>query len=451
LLTAAATFNTNLASLKLQPVLALEIGTYAKVFTTKDMSIAGQFDWIVSASGLGFNVSSLDGSANMSDVTVTIQDRGNAITADMPSITLEGKTATLKTGFVGQPYADFLTLFTGQVDRVNRNQDGNSYDFVCKDTRLAMKKIIYLTGDDGVNPTSQKNTKAVVGHPLDIALDILLTQLALPGGSVDSVGFGNFRDLLFPGMIFEFHLQGAPEAKAFVESEIFKVLGGYLRITNTGVLTPVFFQPLPGAAGSVMSLGENDIIGLPDIQQADLINVLTMRFDSNDGNFNSESVQQYAASITKYGQQGQAIIESQGLRAGFQGYFVTAQVSNGIFGRFGNKNPRMDITCRWPAVLLEPGDKILVTHSKLPDRIAGTMGLVNALFEIESIQYDFEAYTVTLSLVDASYQSTFGAFRIAPDAQANWTLATAPQKARYMFQSDATGHMSDATVANLLA
>jgi hypothetical protein len=407
--------------------------------------------WIKEIQGLSYDVNILEGVANIGDVTVTVLDDGRLITADMPHYTIEGKDCRLKQGFVGQNYADFLTLFTGKVDTIPSVDDDLCYAFTLKNPLLELKQLVYTVGDSGL-PTDSKNPKTVLGNPIDILKSILLSYVGLSSTKVDTVLLDTYRDTYFAGLLFEFHLTGSVEAKSFIESQIMKPLGGYLRPTNLGVISAHFMLPQPGTAVSAFSLSKDNMVTIPTPAQSDLVNVVKFKFDSDGNNYQSESVVQSDTSVAKFGLVGDQTIESDGMRSGFQGFYLSKLTANAIFDRIGNKNPTFDIEVFWdPGCQIELGDYCDVSHALMPNRLTGVMGVVGAFFEVESVSFDFENFTATLTLVDASFLAGLGGFRIAPDAIDVWTAESDANKDRYMFISNSTGRYSDGVLGHPLA
>jgi hypothetical protein len=161
-------------------------------------------------------------------------------------------------------------------------------------------------------------------------------------------------------------------------------------------------------------------------------------------------MQKYQPGIDKYGLYGQQVIESDGVRSGFQGNFIAAFCAQMIFLKYGYKNLTFDGECLWVTMLLEPGDFVLVSHPRVPDRVNGVFGITNWLMQVLDITWAFNDGKVTLKLIDASGLLRYGQFKIAPDDIPTWTLASAPQKARYMFLSKDNGTMSDGATAPVL-
>lgn len=450
MITVDSSWDTANAVLAKQPYVSLEIAGYSKIFTTRDDGVTGHYPWIAE-DGVGdidYSTDPLNGTSELQDVTVTVLDYQGLLTADLPSVTLEGKVATIKVWFPGVTYAHAVTLFTGKVDLVQCSNANTTYDFVLKDTRIDLKQLVYLTGDDG-QPTDSDHLKTVVAHPLDILLDILETQLSISTTSIDAAKIIAYRDGPFAGSIFQFSIDSPPEAKDFIENQIMKPLGGCLRTTASGVLTPFFLIPLAGTVSAVQSFDEDEIVGIPLVGQADLVNVVHYKFDKEDSSYKYESVKQDTASIALYGQ-GVQTVESDGMRSAFQAYFLTEIVSREIFNRFGSKNPTFDADFLFTAAKIEVSDIVSITHALMPDRKAGVMGVSDAWYQVQSLKYNLNDFVVTATLIDVSASRGYGAYRIAPDSEAAWTSASAPDKTRYMFVTDSTGKYSDSTDGNPL-
>lgn len=443
------------------PRLALEIDGYGRIFTLGDTGVAGHYHWISAVDDHAIDASDLEGSSSLADFNLYVLDAGRAITADLAGIVLEGRKATVKIGFDGLAYADFTVIFVGVVLSVTQADMDNTYAFTLHDTRQDLAGVVFQLGDDG-QPTASEHPRTVAGHPMDILLYVLETELGLTSADVDETKIKAYRDGPMAGMWFDFVLTQAPDAKEFLEKQIMKPLAGYLRQTWDGKKTVQFFQPLPGAITPVATLTDKTIVNLPVPGQADLINVLSMRFDQDGNEYLQEAVNTDDTSVTKYGMQGQQIIESDGLRSAFQAFAIASQTAAAIFARYGDKNPTLGnssssagsndpLTVFWSLARLEQGDLVYVTHPLVPDRVGGSVGWTNKVFEILKITRKFSDWTVDLVLVDATSPANCGVYKITTDGQAAWTSSSPTDKATLMFMSDATGHYSDASPANVLA
>jgi hypothetical protein len=186
-----------------------------------------------------------------------------------------------------------------------------------------------------------------------------------------------------------------------------------------------------------------------------MINQVQFQFDKDDatssssGNYLAVDTEIYSASVNKYAQFGEQVIQSDGLRSGFQGFFTARLVARMIFGRYGLKSLVFDQNAAdsiWQTCLLEPGDIVATTHPQIPDRSAGVMGITGKLFEIINKKVNLTEGLLTYTMIDASYLQTFGLFKIAPNGQADYTAGSTV----YMYLCDNTDKYTNGDAAHTL-
>jgi hypothetical protein len=422
------------------------------------------FPWLVSIDDLDINVNDMDGGSDVVNLCFTVQDFNNLITKDFPNFIFEGSVITLMSGFEGMGLADFCTLFQGFIDTVASANSNSEYYFSCVDVSAKLQQVVYQIADDGA-PTNSNNLKTLSAHPLDILLDICNSQIVnadgsigLPAGFLDTAKIEAYRDGPFSGVQFVFHLTAGPSALDFIKNQLLKPLGGYLWVNSAGTLTVNFFYPLAGPT-AVQTLGPDSWLTIPEAEQTDMINTVQMSFDKDDatpnatGNYLSNSTNEYGASVVKYGLYGEQSINADGVRSAFQGFFIAALTSRLIFMRYGFKNLMFDQNAAeslWNTALLESGDVIAVTHPQIPDRQNGVMGITNRLFEILHRHINFTEGKITLTMIDASYLSTFGFAQIAPDGEPAYPLADSQDRSQYMFLANDNEEYSPGQPANVL-
>jgi hypothetical protein len=450
-ISAPANFTTANAALAKEPIYLITIAGYSRVFTNKVTGVSGQYDWIEDGGidDLSITVNDLDGSADLGELRFTVQDKGNAITADFPTFTFEGKAVTLKTGFVGMAQVDFAILFTGKIDSVASTNSNNSYLFTCVDNKQALTKIIYTVGDDG-QPTDSDHPRTINGHPLDILIAVLETEVGILSTDIGLTKIQKYRDTIYSGIQFVFTITSPPAAKDFIENELLKPLGAYLWVNNLGQFSVNFFYPTNFTPA--MDLNPNNLKDqIPEAGQADLINQVSVRFDeTTDGKFLGESIQEDGDSVAKYGLYGQQVIESAGLRSAFLGFVLSALVSRLIFLRYGFKPLIFEsVTAIWSACVLEPGDPLTMTNPQVPDRLAGVMGITGKLFEVMDRTWNFSACTVTYKLITLDL-ATFKQYLITGNAEPNYTAASTLDQGKYMFLCNDSDQYSNGDPGNTL-
>jgi hypothetical protein len=449
---------------------------YSSILTlTPDSAVTATcYPWLIAPDDHMVTVNDLDGGADLADLVLHVQDRGNAILADFPTFVFEGKEMHLRQGFghidsdTGEPVsdmalADFVTLFTGKIDSVESENANNDYCFTCPDVRTELSRVIYRIADDGFS-TDSKHVRTLNGHPLDILLAALQSEVGLDPSRIDIAGITTYRDTVYSGTQFEFTIDSPPVAKDFLEAEILKPMGAYMRTNNLGQVTVVFFYPLSTTPVLHFQHSEpadpgDNLLEIPEAGQADLINQVSTRFDSDGSNFLNESVEEDAASVAKYGLYGQQIIEAKGLRAGLNGFFFSSMTAFLIFLRYANKalchgdngknSASSPINALWSAALVEPGDLVTITHPLIPNRTTGTMGITDKTYVVLDRTWQFFLGNVQFKLLEIDL-SKFKQFLITEDGEASYTAASSGDKATLMFLCNDSDEYSNGDPANTL-
>lgn len=462
MISSTSNFQAALAAYQSGPIFVqMVIAGYSRVFTSQPDGIAGHYPWIVSLDNLDLTLQDLDGGADQRTGYATVQDNGGAITGDFPTFTFEGQQIQIQVGFAGLAQADFCTVFTGFIDCVSSANSNTEYYFQFSDSQAKLAAKVYLTGDDG-GSTSSTNIRTVSGHPLNILMEICQTLDI----ACDTTKISAYRDGPFAGTIFAFYLTQAPDAVEFIKEQIMKPLGGYMWINAAGLLTVNFFYPLAGPV-PVGYFGPSTWFDIPEAGQTNMVNTVQMQFDLDDSSANSDSSGSYLSTSNEnftpsyqlYGDLASSItINADGVRSAFQGFFITALTTIMIFMRYGFKNLTFDSESsggsspdsNWSTLLYEPGDIVSVTHPQVPDRKAGVIGITNKLFEMLNKTINFTEGRLTYTMIDASYLSQFGLYKISPMGEAKYAAASSGDKTTYMFFCGANGEYSNGDPGHIL-
>jgi hypothetical protein len=454
-----------------RPVIVITIEDYSRAFSNRS-DVAGVpvavSDWLVSVEDLQTTVNDLDGGTDLADLIFTVQDHGGGITASLPTFVFEGKQVQLFAGYQDLAFSDFVTLFTGRIDSIESSNYNLEYVFSCPDIRTDLNRAIYTTADDGAN-TSSDHVRTLSGHPLDILIHALEVECGLTSGQVDEAKITQYRDTIYSGAQMLFTLDSAPVAKEFIETELMKPLGAYLRTDNLGRVTVEFAYPVN--VTPTFSFSPDNLLDVPAAGQADVINQVITRLDATSGTGSSggsgfavERVQQDATSILKYGMYGQQIVESKGLRSGLNGLFLARMTAFLIFLRYANKalchgdsgkNASSDpIDAPWSAALIDSGDFGTMTHPNVPDRAAGVIGIVDKAYVAmdRTLQFPIggSGGTVQLKLLEVDLNK-FKQYLIAPNGEASYTSASALDKGKYLFLCNDSDLYSNGAAGNTLS
>jgi len=449
-----------------QPVFVLSIDSYSRTFISVLSEETGEYAWIETENHLGdFDITAqeLEGSSTLADMTATVLDgsivAGRLITADYPNFQFKGKTATLQAGFVGLDRSDFITLATLVVDSMDLAADNCAYQFTLKDFSRFLQQNIYLYGDDG-HGISSDHTLYRRGNPLDLVADILQNQLQTPI-PINTDALDAIKNNLLAGVEVEFTLDSSPEAKSFIEQELLKPFGLYYFENNLGQFTVASIIPI-AAPVPVFGFDETNVIGLPGSTPSQttmglgsVINAIKFDYDSDGNDFKSELLWVEEDSITRYGQSSYYQIQSKGARSEFGYSGFAALLAHNLTMRYGYPDDYRPyaIDAKWAACRLEPGDFVTLSHSKIPNLAAGTMGVSDLLLQVLEPTRKHTDGETSFQLLDVSWLKGLGgaagAYQVAANGTPAWTAATAAQKAAAMFLAGAATHKySDGTAGH---
>jgi spore germination protein YaaH len=434
--------------------------------------------------GVEQSVTQLEGQSSLGALEMDVVDGGGYMTALASAGKLEGKKATLRVGYPGMAFSDFVIVATQQIDTVNVLDDYAGYKITCRDLKRSAKQKVFLYGDDG-QPVSQDHPRNLNANPLDVALMVLQNELGIgqttsdeaawriydptqwsndanptlfnPNSFVDVDAFLSYRNGIFAGYLLEFSFTEAVEAKQFLEYEICKALGGWLQTNALGQIVPVFFPPQTLPA-SLFTFDDTNCVALPSMERLPITNQVTYRMDYDGSNFQCEMNFVDAASVQQFDLQGEQIIESKGLRRARGGSALAALTAWRIFQRFGGIDPATGIARAGAPVYtvksffmtlgVEVGDFVYLTHPLLPNLLTGTRGVTRRLCQVTDRQPNYSEGNMAYKLLDVGWQAGRALSTIPPNGTPEWMSATAAQKAAYAFlASSATETFSDGNPA----
>ncbi len=450
--------------------------------------ITGMAPLLKLPSGVSQSVSDLEGSSSIGQFDVEIlvgAIHESPLQAAMNSQELHGRKARLKMGYAGMPASGFPTLETLEVDRVDVGEDSTSWKLRLVDTKRSVRARIF--------PHATEDEPTVLcGNPMDILLAIYQNELGIgqntnvsssdwliydgagagylqqvnahrfryvmngtlinPNRYLDVPALLSYRNGLFKNHYLEFTVTEPQDAKAWLEREIYKVLGGYAVVNAAGQLTPRFWLAPPVCSAGVspaFSFTDRNLTKLPTVERAPIVNQLVFRLDHDGQDFGSVLFIVAGESFSRYGLQGQQVVESRGLRSARQGRMHAQLYAQKLFRRYDSVVPVWNVEAFHQALLVEVGDLVTLSHPKVIDPVTNTTGLSNVLCEVLEKHPQYDQGNAQFKLLDVRYLAGKTSHAIATGTVPLWTLASAEQKAAYMFlASDSTGLMSDGAAGN---
>jgi hypothetical protein len=277
------------------------------------------------------------------------------------------------------------------------------------------------------------STEATGGNP---------STLINPNPYLDVAGITALRDAMFSGDWFEFKITSPQQARSWLEDQILKPLGLVMVVTASGQLTLKAMKN-PANQTSVLCFTQGNIVGIPEVRLAPVINALAYRLDADDSATNT-SARTYNTTVTMLQQASYNLfrylynhqVEAAGLRTGRGGTLRAFLLGDQLFRRYGFATPVYQIVTQLGVLQPELKDWVSLTHSLVPDYIGGGRGVTNIPCEIIGRAPDYANGQVRFTLLDMRRASTTSPYEIVPSASMvlpPYSQATEEEQETYFF------------------
>lgn len=265
---------------------------------------------------------------------------------------------------------------------------------------------------------------------------------------LDVAGITALRDSMFSGDWFEFKITSPQQARSWLEDQILKPLGLVMVVGSTGQLTLKAMKN-PANQTPVMSLTPSNIVGIPEVRLAPVINALAYRLDADDSATNT-SARTYNTTVTMLQQASYNLfrylynhqVEATGLRTGRGGTLRAFLLGDQLFRRYGFATPVYQLVTQLQALQPELKDWVSLTHALIPDYIGGGRGVTNVPCEVIGRAPDYASGQVRLTLLDMRRASTTAPYEIVPSESMTlppYGQATPAQQETYFFITPSAG------------
>ena len=237
--------------------------------------------------------------------------------------------------------------------------------------------------------------------------------LVLPAEFVDQVGNGGSVSASFNGMIPNVKFS-APEYTAkfssvnaldWIEQNILPLFPAYFIITDRGKIGIRVWDV--GEAGDyVAEITESEIISIDKLeimdQESCITHIVVNKKMIEQGNSEQTYSTRYQcnASDTAYGERRQHTMGYWDMDSEPLQFYINRMMER-VFGRHGNPPVKIKMKVFLKHQLLQGGDKVAVSHSKLPNVATGTYGWTQKVCEIAEIKPEYGSDNrVNLTLMD---------------------------------------------------
>ncbi|MGO8792687.1 MAG: hypothetical protein ACLQVL_35595 [Terriglobia bacterium] len=263
-----------------------------------------------------------------------------------------------------------------------------------------------------------------------------------PNPYLDVPGITALRDTMFSGDWFEFKITSPQQGRSWLEDQILKPLGLVMVVASTGQLT---LKPMknPLDQTPVAAFTPNNIVGIPAVSLAAVINALTFRGDVDNTATNTSArtynstvamLQQASYNLFRYLYNHQ--VEATGLVMA-RGISLRAfLLGDQLFRRYGFATPVYQIVTQLGALQPELKDWVSLTHPLVPDYIGGGRGVTNIPCEIIGRSPNYSNGQVRFTLLDMRRASTTSPYEVVPAASMvlpPYAQATESEQETYFF------------------
>jgi hypothetical protein len=262
-----------------------------------------------------------------------------------------------------------------------------------------------------------------------------------PNPYVDVAGITALRDGMFSGDWFEFKITSPQQARSWLEDQILKPLGLVMVVASTGKITLKAMKN-PANQTAVATFTARNIVGIPEVQLAPVINALSYRLDTDDTTTNT-SARTYNTTVTMLQQASYNLfrylynhqVEATGLRTARGGTLRAFLLGDQLFRRYGFATPVYQIVTQLGALQPELKDWVALTHPLVPDYIGGGRGVSSVPCEVIGRAPDYASGQVRFTLLDMRRASTTSPYTIPLSTLGlgAYAACTAAQQQEYFF------------------
>ncbi len=393
----------------------------------------GASPYICDIAGGAVESNGLECTASTSDLTVDVLDYNLVITNALATNTFQGKQAMLQSGFSTLGQAHWITYGTFIVRTIETLEANLRYRFTLRDMGLLTEQTVWNYGDDGF-PTSSSSPRTIIGDPISIVTEILETECGYASGNLNLAAMAAYQAGLFNGCTMKFSITQPPQAKAWMDQEIYSPLAGFGFWNSQGQYTPHFLLPqgVPTVAAYPAFTPQSILDPIPNPRPAPYCAGLLLMMDYDGQSYNTQVLSTYDPSIVEF----QGIVDitnrqSQGLRSASGGTLYARLAASATFRRYGGMPWLLAFKSPWPAVLLEQGDVVPVTHPQIPAQGSG-MGITGRWYEVQKKAPNWKEGTVDLELIDVNWMNATQRV-IAPNGTPNFAGSSPTQQAEYLY------------------
>lgn len=374
-------------------------------------------------SGAGQEVEPLKGESSIGSVSFTLVDEDGSV---VDVLSTEKSTPTLDTlinrrvsiygGYAELNESDFAPLFEGDIESWSMLEGGHEFRFRARDIKRTTFDEVMLNATTEAPSVIQGNPiniwRALITSDFSNANFPVITSGSTPTGLgvsaslIDDEHLAKERDEWLFGFEMQFTFTEPEKAKDFFSKELF-ILKGYPIIRPSGKMSVRLYHPAHPAE-PLVELTEDDIIGVPQMQPdfRRHVNHIIIKGDYNpDGEPEFTTLFEFKddADIAATRETKLLEIESKGLRSTLDGARNAAFAGNRIKQRYLKPPIEVDVETFFTKKVIEAGEIIFISHSKLPNLQTGQRGWENVACEAIEVDPDYSGGKMSFKFLSTTF------------------------------------------------
>ena len=201
------------------------------------------------------------------------------------------------------------------------------------------------------------------------------------------------------GVALRFEGLGKTDGKAFIETEINRLLGLFMPVHTDGTLGLKRMTRVLADATGVVTLDESNSVTVGDLHHdmESLHNAFAVRWNWNGKDYTRTTLYLDAASASVHGRASEMELKFKGLYGGKHTDGVVFKLLDSIRDRYSAPPQRLDVEVLHSLNALEVGDVVRVRHRMLRDYAAADEWMDRA-FEVQSVTVNHRTGAVALDL-----------------------------------------------------
>lgn len=262
--------------------------------------------------------------------------------------------------------------------------------------------------------------------------------VGVPYSLVNISSFETQGALYVSGFYFQQFYQNENECLKFIQSEILRQINAFIFVNQQGQLDINFYYEPVGTLSAIL-LDDTNIIGTPQFDANlqtgnNFYNEIDVSYDYQPvpDFFVTEVLIEDETSQQKYEETSSLAVESRFVKSNYGGALIADRIGSILLSRFESPPPVITLDTLYTNHLLEPGNRVYLDSSVVPNYVTGIDGGAPILCEVISVGVNSNS-SVTLTLLGIGFNNTDRLATIGPDTLGQFSGESEANKRAYGF------------------